>query len=237
MNAESKQHIAIIKSGSSWVRNLLRLAGWTLLTGLLAGCAMSKSSPSDSIVKQSPSTEKQTIARFEEGRTGFVITEIPEPGAPWISLFDKAVVLLQDGRDSAAIPILEEIVAEKPSVTAPYINLAMAYRHTERFEEAEQQLQAALALVPTHPVANNEYGLVLRQTGRFNEARRVYEATLETFPEYMPVRLNLGILCEIYLRDMTCALEQYSTYSEVNPGNEVVKLWIADLNLRFGGNR
>jgi tetratricopeptide (TPR) repeat protein len=223
-----------------WLTGMLRAGHYTGFLGLLtalslvAGCAVSTPAVPEPVVQRPPVVEKQTIARLDGERTGFVITETPDPTALWHSNFDRAVALLQEGRDTEAIPILEEIVLQSPGVTAPFINLAMAYRHTEQFDQAEQQLQAALKLVPGHPVANNEYGLLLRQTGRFTESREVYEATLHMFPEYLPVRLNLGILCELYLKDSDCAVEQYKFYREANPDNEAVPVWIADLNLRMG---
>jgi len=222
--------------GQRQALHLLRPVALIVLLLFVAGCAATKPSIKETVAEQKPAEGTKTISRLEGGRTGFVITETPDPSAPWRADFDRAVVLMKDGKETEAISILEEIVSQSPGVTAPYINLAMAYRHTERFEDAEDLLQTALELVPGHPVANNEYGLLLRQTGRFDEAREVYESTLLLFPEYLPVRRNFGILCELYLHDTTCALEQYTTYNRAIPEDETVALWIADLNLRMGRN-
>ena len=223
-------------TGRSSTGGWMRRAGVLLLLSFAAGCAVTQQSTPEPVVEQPPVVEKKTIERLDGGRMGFIITETADPSAAWRGDFERAAHLMQDSGDAEAIPILEEIVRQSPGVTAPYINLAMAYRHTEQFGLAEEQLQAALQLVPDHPVANNEYGLLLRQTGRFKEAREVYEATLLMFPEYLPVRLNLGILCELYLSDNACALEQYVTYSEANPDDDVVALWLAGLKLRMGHN-
>ena len=133
-----------------------------------------------------------------------------------------------------AIELLEQVVKNSPGVTAPYINLALAYRKVGKPELAEEHLKFALTLIPEHPVASNEYGLLLRKAGRFAEARTVYEQTLVKFPDYSPARRNLGILCDIYLNDPECALTQYQLYSEANLENQQVKLWISELQLRPG---
>jgi Tfp pilus assembly protein PilF len=131
---------------------------------------------------------------------------------------------------------MEQVVQRSPGVTAPYIDIAMAYRQVGKLEQAEKYLKTALELVPGHPVASNEYGLLLRRSGRFGEARQIYEEALTRFPEYLPIRKNLGILCDLYLKDQACALEQYRIYSEARPENEAIKLWIASLKLPSPAN-
>ena len=216
--------------------HLIGLVGLVILVSFAAGCAVAKPQSSKAITEQKPADTEKTIARLEGSRTGFVITETPKFLTSWSNDFERAVALMQEDKEKQAMPILEEIVRQSPGVTAPYINLAMIYRHADQYEQAEKLLQEALKLVPGHPVANNEYGLVLRQTGRFEEAREVYEATLQMFPEYLPVHRNLGILCELYLGDTACAVEQYMIYSKAKPDNQTVAIWIADLNLRIGSN-
>ena len=212
------------------------LAGLLIWCAFAVGCAVVEPPETKVSTKQTPASKNQAITRLEAGRTGFVITETPKFLTTWGTDFDRAVALMQEDNEKQAMPILEEIVGQSPVVTAPYINLAMIYRHAGQYEQAEELLQKALKLVPGHPVANNEYGLVLRQTGRFAEAREVYEATLLMFPEYLPVHRNLGILCELYLGDTACAVEQYTIYSKAKADDETVALWIADLNLRMGSN-
>jgi Flp pilus assembly protein TadD len=175
-----------------------------------------------------------SVSRLEDGREGFVIMESSGIDSESRRYFERAVVLMENRNYEKAIELLETVVERSPGVTAPYINIAIACKRVGRFEEAEQYLKTALSLVPEHPVASNEYGLLLRRTGRFAEARAVYEKMLTIFPGYHPVRRNLGILCDLYLNDLTCALDHYEIYSAAMPDDEQVKLWVADLRLRTG---
>jgi tetratricopeptide (TPR) repeat protein len=210
------------------------------MLSVLAGCAVGervKPHPAEQkpgVANQSPVAEGPSVARLEGGREGFVITETPQIGAETRGDFESAVAMMNGKNYEKAIGLLEKVIEQSPGVTAPYIDIAMAYEHVEKLEEAEQNLKTALSLVPDHPVASNEYGLLLRRTGRFAEARTIYEKTLTTFPEYLPARRNLGILCDLYLNDPACALEQYEIYSKAMPKDEQVKIWIADLRLRTG---
>jgi len=144
--------------------------------------------------------------------------------------------MLKDQDDGQAIDLLEKVIEKSPGVTAPYIDIAIAYQHIGKPEKAEEHLKTALRLVPDHPVASNEYGVLCRKTGRFADARAIYEKAIARFPDYYPVHRNLGILCDLYLNDPVCALEHYEIYSAAMPEDKQIKLWIADLRARLGQN-
>jgi tetratricopeptide (TPR) repeat protein len=222
------------RSGTRACTGLLVLA---LVLPALGGCATSgkdrvKAAHEPVVGAEPPKGE--TVARLEDGREGFVITEVPTIDEASRRDFDLAVTMLEEGDYDRAIALLEKVIGKSPGVTAPYINLAIAYRRTGRLEQAEENLKRALELIPEHPVACNEYGLLLRETGRFAEARTMYETAVGRFPDYYPAQRNLGILCDLYLGDPACALEHYELYSEVRPDDGQVQLWVADLRARLG---
>ncbi len=202
---------------------------------LLAGC-VTTNGPVKPAPAVSQSLKGSSVTRLADGRQGFIITEAAQMDDQSRRDFERAIALLNDQQYDAAIDILEQVVERSPGVTAPYINLAIACRHTGKPDQAEQYLKTALQLVPGHPVASNQYGLLYRRSGRFAEARAVYEQALAGFPEYYPVHRNLGILCDLYLNDAACALEHYEIYSRAMPEDRQVKMWIADLRARVGSN-
>ena len=207
-----------------------------LLLSVLGGCATGVKKQTlapEPAVTIGPAKEP-VVARLEDGREGFIITEVPRMDEASQRDFDRAVTLLKNEEYDEAIALLERVTGMSPGVTAPYVDLAIAYRHTGSLKQAEENLKTALELFPGHPVASNEYGLVYRRTGRFDEARAMYEKALARFPDYYPAHRNLGILCDLYMNDLSCALEHYEIYGEANPSDEQVKLWIADLHARLG---
>jgi Tfp pilus assembly protein PilF len=209
---------------------------WVILAmvlSVLSGCAGHGTVEPEPMVHKRRVTQKPTVAQLADGRKGFVITEVPQLDDAARISFRNAVAMLNDGHYEQAVDLLEKVIEQSPGVTAPYINLAIAYRHLDNPEQAETHLKIALDLVPGHPVACNEYGMLYRKTGRFDQARAMYEKTLDRFPEYYPVHRNLGILCDLYLDDLECALEHYEIYGRAKPEDETVQLWIADLRNRL----
>ena len=213
-----------------------KCAGFALVAmvlSVLAGCATGGKVEAPVAPEPSVSPEP-SVTRLEDGREGFIITEVTALDQASRGDFNRAVVLLKNQDYGGAIDLLERVIERSPGVTAPYIDIAIAYQHAGNPELAEEHLKTALELFPGHPVASNEYGLLYRKTGRFAEARRVYEEALARFPEYYPAHRNLGILCDLYLSDPACALEHYEIYSEARPEDKQVKLWVADLRARLG---
>ncbi|MBW2449339.1 MAG: tetratricopeptide repeat protein [Deltaproteobacteria bacterium] len=203
---------------------------------VLAGCATDGKIKPEEVSQEPSMTKGPSVTQLEGGRKGFIITEVPQMEEDSRKDFERAVTLLKDQEYEKAVDILEKIIEKSPGVTAPYIDIAIAYQHIDKPEKAEEHLKVALQLVPDHPVASNVYGLLCRKAGRFEEARGIYEKAITSFPDYYPVHRNLGILCDFYLNDPVCALDHYEIYSEAMPEDKQVKLWIADLRARLGRN-
>ena len=205
------------------------------LAVLAGGCSTAeKAKPA--LLQPPPVVKGPSVERLKNGREGFIIMELPQMDAASRGIFERAVAMLNEREYGQAIDLLEKVIAQSPGVTAPYIDIAIAYQHIGKMEQAEAHLKIALQLVPAHPVAGNEYGLLFRKTGRFTEARAIYESVLAHFQDYYPLHRNLGILCDLYLNDPACALEHYETYSQARPEDKQVKLWVADLRARLGRN-
>lgn len=212
-------------------RTAVAVAAWVLMGCVTA--APVKPTPAAQATATAPSG---AVARLDKGRQGFAITENPHMSDAARKDFNRAVALLNAGDNSGAVAILETVVGQSPGVTAPYLNLGIAYKRINQPDKAEAQFKKALALVPGHPLICNEYGLLCREKGRFEEARKLYQQALDAFPEYYPVHRNLGILCDLYLNDLNCALAHYELYRHAVLEDKQVDLWIADLRTRLGKN-
>lgn len=148
--------------------------------------------------------------------------------------FDAAMKHINAEEYEAGIELLTKVVKAVPTAPVPNINLALAYEKTGKLKLAEESLQQALAADADNPVANNELALLYRRTGKFAQARQLYEKILDKYPEFRVAHKNLGVLCDLYMKDYACALKHYEYYSSVVQDDKSVKIWIADLQKRSG---
>jgi Tfp pilus assembly protein PilF len=198
----------------------LERVGMLLTLGLAWGCA-SASAPRPAAVEA-------------RDATGFTITEKVRASGDARADFESGVRALEQKQYEIAIAELAKAVEAAPDATAAQIDLAIAYRETNDLARAEASLKAALALNSRHPVALNELGIVYRRTGRFAQARQSYEQVLALYPDFHYARRNLAVLCDLYLGDASCALEQYQRYVQAVPDDAQAAMWLADLRARAG---
>jgi len=147
--------------------------------------------------------------------------------------FISAMQTLKMSEYDRTIRLLKKVIAQSPDNPVPYINLAMVHKRMQNMDLAEESLKSAIKVDPDNPVAHNELALLYRKTGRFIEARQEYENLLAKYPNFLMARKNLGILCDLYIRDYSCAIKNYVIYSDFRPDDAPVKLWIADLKGRL----
>lgn len=174
-------------------------------------------------------------ARIEiQDDVGFTITEEERISGNVRTEYGEALSLLQNGQYEQGIELLEAVAEEAPTLTAPRIDLGIAYHRSGDLQAAERNLKQALELNPDHPIALNELGIIYRESGRFDEARTSYEAALAVYPGYHYARRNLAVLCDLYLADLECALQNYEAYMTTVPDDQEATMWIADIRNRIG---
>ena len=166
-------------------------------------------------------------------QVGFTITEEARIGGDVRADYETALSYLQQGRHDEGIELLEQVAEAAPELSAPRIDLGIAQHRAGDLEAAESNLLLALESNPEQPVAHNELGIIYRKTGRFQEARKSYESALAIYPGFHFARRNLAILCDLYLADLDCALQNYEAYMKTVPSDEEASMWIADIRYRL----
>ncbi len=157
-----------------------------------------------------------------------------EPSEAVKDQFAKAVDAMKAGKDDQAISLFTDIAKQNPQLASPYTNLGVLFYRQKRLAEAEAALKEALQRDGKDYVAANYMGMTYRALGRFSDARSAYEQALTAKPDYAYAHLNLAILYDLYLGDLTKALDHYQQYRQlVGDTDPQLAGWLTDLEQRM----
>lgn len=197
--------------------------------GSLALVACSTATPG---AKKAEVTKSAEVAGPQLSETGFTLTDKVQIDADTRAQYDNAVRQLEQKQYQEGIASLLKVTQRVPTAAAPYVDLGIAFGRTGDLDKAEASFKRALEINPRHPIAHNELGMVYRRKGQFAEARASYEKAIALVPDFHFARLNLAILCDLYLADTACALDNYEAYQRAIPDDKQAAMWIADLRTR-----
>lgn len=147
----------------------------------------------------------------------------------------KRALDAMDSQDwSGAEQILKKLTNQHPELSSPWQNLGVAQARLDKLTEAQQSFKRAIESNAANQEAYNQLALLHRRQGEFEKAEASYQRAIGIWPAYPAIRLNLGILYELYLGDLGKALQQYNIYQSLLPEpDRRVKGWISDLKRRM----
>lgn len=197
-------------------KQMIKTLCWLMLSLFLASCATTAG--------KHDGDEAEDIEIKEEYGVDDSVNE----------MFENAVELMKQEKYKQAIDLLKQVTEKSKKHSAPHVNMGIAYLKLGMIDESEASFNKALAINPDHPVTNNELGIVYRKSGRFDKARETYLHVIKKYPLFLPARKNMGILCDLFMKDLNCAIEHYEAYLKLNPDDEKVQIWFKDVKRRAG---
>ena len=151
--------------------------------------------------------------------------------------YERALGLMDAGRDEDASRQLSELADRYPEYAGPLMNLGLLAARNGDSEAASGYFKLATSICATCAPAWNQLGILHREHGRFAEAEEAYRQALASDPDYALAHYNLGVLYDLYQGRHAAAVEHYERYVALAGGSgdtRQVDRWIADLRRRLG---
>ncbi len=186
-----------------------------LMLLLLAGCA------------SAPSRE-MTAAEGEAA---------PQWPAGAVKDYQRALGLMDAGRDEEAATRLAALAKKYPDFSGPLMNLGLIAVRQGEMDQAANYFNLATTVCSNCAPAWNELGVLYREQGEFAAAEQAYLQAIASDPDYALAHYNLGVLYDLYQSRHATAVEHYERYvilAGTSGDTAQVDRWIADLRRRLG---
>ncbi|MDI9348238.1 MAG: hypothetical protein QM538_07030, partial [Methylacidiphilales bacterium] len=150
------------------------------------------------------------------------------------NLFSKAKNQMKNKEYIEALKNFGLIINQNSLVAGPHVNRGIIFYGFDDFISAETEFKWAIQKNPNSTISYVYLGLIEKQKGNFAGAKIYYEKAKTISPDYSLAYYNLGILCDLFLKDIECALANYKKYDSLtNKSEKPVGIWIADLESKY----
>jgi len=151
--------------------------------------------------------------------------------------YARAISLIQGKKNRSAIRSLTLLTQNYPQFAGPHVNLGLIFFKAKQYTKARKEFEKALVLNPNNAVSHNHIGIIQRKNGEFKQALQSYKLAIQSNANYASAHLNIGILYDIYLSDLTKALEHYQRYQQITGDKDKkVAKWIIDIKRRVNAS-
>src|SRR5262245_20149099 len=103
-----------------------------------------------------------------------------------------AIVAVEDGAFTRAVPLLEKVVAGEPDIPIAQLNLGVVRARLRQYARAIPALRRAATLQPDNMRSHYELGLALYETGDLKGAADELAVVATALPQWADARYSLG---------------------------------------------
>ena len=149
----------------------------------------------DSVVSNESVGSTTTIAAPAERADRLDPAPVPslEPGPVVSEVFAAALALQRAGDVVAAVAAYETLLAGGMPSAQVHNNLGLLYQQQNRFADAAQEYQSAMAIDPRHSKAKNNLGVVRMRQARHEDAAAAFRGARWLDPTNLDAWVNLAL--------------------------------------------
>jgi arylsulfatase A-like enzyme len=174
------------------------------VTGTLAG-QLDAFRQKTSNGKEAPKSAVDPEAQEKLAALGYVATDSnasrpstkdldadPKDKIEFSNLMNRANFLVEDEHYREALPLLQQLIAQKPDAPVPYVKLGRSYVAMREYEKAVSVLRRLVELNPDSASSHFQLGAALLATGDFATAVPELEIVVEKAPLWVQPHLMLA---------------------------------------------
>ncbi len=149
-------------------------------------------------------------------------------------VYKEVAKLNQSKKYTVAINLLDGMQKKYPQLSGPDYQKARIYLNQGKLQRALESIELSLKNNQRNYYSLNLKGIILKESGQFEQSKKVYLNAIKVYPPYPNSHLNLGVLADIYMGDLSLALVQYREYMRlVDNKDKMVANWILELERRI----